>query len=235
MVNESLISDQKPALTSIERGAYRALRRDIAELRLPPGKRLPVDELASQYQVSSTPIRQALRRLEGDGLVVTLRNRTFCVAPLSADELEEIQAIRMGVEGLLARLGAQRCTEAALAEMEAGLTELQAAYALGDIHGYLNAQRQLKDACYACASRPRLARVLENQRIRAERYIRLYLARDAEVLAQSRDHQGTFMDACRARDGAAAEAVIHEALELTLVRFRTMLEAADSESGRVSQ
>ena len=62
-------------------------------------------------------MRHALRRLESEGLVVSLPRRGSRVAPLSVEELEEIQALRLGVETYLARLGAEAITDAALAEM----------------------------------------------------------------------------------------------------------------------
>ena len=76
----SLIKDQRShqprfEVVSAEDGVYRALRAEIGRLELAPGLRLPLEELAARFDVSPTPIRHALRRLESEGLVVIARRR----------------------------------------------------------------------------------------------------------------------------------------------------------------
>src|SRR2546425_12668775 len=92
-------------ISSVEDGVYQALREEIGRLQLAPGERLRLEELADRFQVSLTPVRHALRRLESEGLVVSERRRGSRVAPLSVEEIEEIQAIRLGLESFLARYG----------------------------------------------------------------------------------------------------------------------------------
>src|SRR5436309_5755563 len=115
-------------LLSVEDGVYRALRAEIGRLELAPGRRLPLEELAARFQVSLTPVRHALRRLESEGLVVSVRRRGSRVAPLSVEELEEIQAIRLGLETFLARHGAEQITDGALAEMTRAREEMERAF-----------------------------------------------------------------------------------------------------------
>ena len=216
-----------PALeiSSVEAGVYHALRREIGQLERPPGERLRLEELAARFQVSLTPVRQALRRLESEGLVVSLPRRGSRVAPLSVDELEEIQALRLGLETLLAREGAERCTKEALGQMRAARREMERSFRAGDLRAYIRSFWSLRDACYACAERPRLQRALEEQRIRVERYI-LHLCRDPEAFAALRRGPDTLLESCRAHDGDAAEAATRDALAWVLVELRRMLGAA---------
>jgi DNA-binding GntR family transcriptional regulator len=172
-------------ISSVEDGAYRALRSEIGRLELAPGQRLPLEEIAGRFQVSLTPVRHALRRLESEGLVVSLPRRGSRVAPLSVDELEEIQALRLGLETFLARLGAESITDDALAEMTAARDEMERAFRVGDLDAYLASFWSLRDACYRCADRPRLERTLQDQRVRVERYV-LTLCRDPEAFADLR-------------------------------------------------
>lgn len=211
----------------MEDGVYRALRQEIGRLDLAPGERLRLEELASRFDVSLTPVRHALRRLESEGLVVSLPRRGSRVAPLSLEELEEIQALRLGLETFLARAGAERCTKAALAEMEAARREMEQAFRAGDLDAYISSFWSLRDACYRCAGRPRLLRALEDQRIRVERYI-LHLCRDPEAFADLRRGPDTLLEACRARDGAAAEAATRDALLWVLVELQRMLDDAQT-------
>ncbi|MEO8291158.1 MAG: GntR family transcriptional regulator [Gaiellaceae bacterium] len=209
-------------ISSVEDGVYRILRQEIGRLELPPEHRLRLEELAARFRVSLTPVRHALRRLESEGLVVSIPRRGSRVAPLSVDELEEIQALRLGLETFLARAGAERCTEAALAEMERARDEMERAFRAGDLDAYIRSFWSLRDACYACAERPRLLHALEDQRIRVERYI-LFLCRDPEAFADLRRGPDTLLEACRARDGEAAEAATRDALTWVLATLKRML------------
>jgi DNA-binding GntR family transcriptional regulator len=209
-------------ISSVEDGVYRILRQEIGRLELPPGHRLRLEELAGRFQVSLTPVRHALRRLESEGLVVSVPRRGSRVAPLSVEELEEIQALRLGLETFLARAGAERCTEDALAEMAGARDEMERAFRAGDLDAYIRSFWSLRDACYACAERPRLLRALEDQRIRVERYI-LFLCRDPDAFADLRRGPDTLLEACRARDGEAAEAATRDALTWVLAALQRML------------
>jgi DNA-binding GntR family transcriptional regulator len=208
---------------SVEEGVYRALRREIGQLERAPGERLPLEELAARFRVSPTPVRQALRRLESERLVVSLPHRGSRVAPLTVDELEEIQAVRLGLETFLAREGAARSTAEALVEMANARAEIELAFERGDVHAYIRAFWSLRDACYRCAERPRLMAALEEQRIRVERYI-LHLCRDPEAFAALRRGPDTLLEACRLRDGDAAERATREALVWVLAELRRMLD-----------
>src|SRR5262245_22865662 len=140
-------------ISSVEDGVYRALRQEIGRLDLVPGQRLPLEEIAGRFQVSLTPVRHALRRLESEGLVVSLPRRGSRVAPLSVEELEEIQALRLGLETFLARRGAEAVTDEALEEMTQARDRMEGAFRLGDLDAYLASFWSLRDACYRCASR----------------------------------------------------------------------------------
>jgi DNA-binding GntR family transcriptional regulator len=212
-------------VSSVEDGVYRALRKEIGSLALAPDRRLRLEELAARFDVSLTPVRHALRRLESEGLVVSLPRRGSRVAPLSVEELEEIQALRLGLETFLARRGAERCTAAALREMTGARREMERAFRAGDLDAYIRSFWSLRDACYRCAERPRLMRALEDQRIRVERYI-LHLCRDPEAFADLRRGPDTLLEACRTRDGAAAEAATRDALFWVLAELQRMLDNA---------
>jgi DNA-binding GntR family transcriptional regulator len=156
---------------------------------------------------------------------VSVRRRVAHVALLSVDELEEIQAIRLGLETTLARSGAERCSAEALAEMIAARAEMERTYQAADLEAYIRSFWSLRNACYRCAERPRLERALDDQRIRVERYI-LYLCRDPEAFAQLRRGPDDLLDACRARDGAAAEVATRDALLWVLAELKRMLAVA---------
>src|SRR5687768_17088376 len=78
--------------------AYRELRQAIVRGEFPPGARLRVEALARRFAVSSSPLREALNRLSEQGLVRTLENRGFRVAPLTAQGVSDLARVRTLVE-----------------------------------------------------------------------------------------------------------------------------------------
>lgn len=91
---------------------YEMLLDSIVSFEMPPGTRVLEEELAERFDVSRTPLREALHHLEQDGLVVRLPKRGLAVAPISVEEAKELMMIRSYVEGLAIRLTTERLTEA---------------------------------------------------------------------------------------------------------------------------
>jgi DNA-binding GntR family transcriptional regulator len=101
--------DPKPA----QRGSdliYRAIRQAIVSGRITPGTRLVEEDLADQFGVSRSPVREALRHLEYDGLAQRLRRGMLVAVPFSEDERNDIHLVRLEMDRLAARLAVQRAT-----------------------------------------------------------------------------------------------------------------------------
>ena len=91
---------------------YLELRRRILHAELPPASAINQEQLAAQLGVSTTPLREALRRLESEGLVLPMAHREAVVSPLDPVELEAIYEVREHLDPLAAALAAERHTEA---------------------------------------------------------------------------------------------------------------------------
>jgi len=98
--------------------AYDLIRSLIIEGRVAPGERLKEEELTEFCGVSRTPVREALRRLATEGLVVVTPNQGAQVADLGSAELEEIYALRAMLEGHAAARAARRITSEQLAQLK---------------------------------------------------------------------------------------------------------------------
>ncbi|GAB2663120.1 GntR family transcriptional regulator [Kribbella swartbergensis] len=92
---------------------YAELKRQILSLELPPGRRLFEPELSQQFQVSRTPLREALRLLLAEDLVDQLPTGGMVVRSLSAQEIDELYTVRAALEGLMAAEAAERMTDEA--------------------------------------------------------------------------------------------------------------------------
>ena len=206
-------------IRSAEDQVYEVLRDEIVHV-MEPGHPLPLAGIADRLGVSTMPVRAALLRLEADGLVRQQPRRGAVVAPLEVEDLEEIQAMRAGIEGLAARLGAQHIDERGIGRMRELLGVLRSAAARGDLPQFLRIATEFEDECYRAARRPRLLSLVQGFRQAAQRYVRIALgdSPDFEV-----DFHERFFRAVAAHDGARAEAIIREELAWTLERLSRRL------------
>jgi DNA-binding GntR family transcriptional regulator len=106
--------------------AYRAIREEITTGRLEPAERVTERALADRLGVSPTPVREALRRLEHERLVVRSDTRTITIASPSLDHLRDFSMIEAALRGVAARLAAERATERERAAIKAKFAEFDA-------------------------------------------------------------------------------------------------------------
>jgi DNA-binding GntR family transcriptional regulator len=108
-----------PATPHLTKNAFvhQTLRDAIIRGGLVPGQRLIIDELARRYQVSIIPVREALRLLQSEGLVVSVAHVGATVAPISRDSVLEVFTLLEGLELVASRAAAERATPAQLDEI----------------------------------------------------------------------------------------------------------------------
>ena len=130
------------------------LRNDIIAGSLPFGSRLRIDELANRYGVSHMPVREALRELHGEGLVVIERNRGARVRPIHLGFVEDLFDIRSAIETMLARRACERRTKAHLAELTAAQEELESYVAAQNYAAVPRANRRFHGVINEAAGNP---------------------------------------------------------------------------------
>ncbi len=111
---------------SLGERAYRRLRESIVHGMLPAGRKISERGLATQLGISAQPVREALRRLEQDGMVVTLPRRGTVVAEVGPAQLAELGRIRAALEGVAAALAAERMDPQALVALGAVVARMKA-------------------------------------------------------------------------------------------------------------
>jgi DNA-binding GntR family transcriptional regulator len=112
--------------------AVRDLRESILSGELQPGERLILAELAERTSTSSMPVREAVRRLEAEGLVEQIPHRGAQVTPVSVPDLEDLYRVRIPLETLAVRLAAARFSEDDYERLSRVLVEYREAYERGD-------------------------------------------------------------------------------------------------------
>jgi GntR family transcriptional regulator of gluconate operon len=131
------------------------LRRRIVGRDLPPGTHLVEDALAAEYDVSRGPVREALKKLEVEGLVVARRRGLFVVG-LSDADVEELIALRGAIEALATELAVANAEPAHWDEMEAAIAGMREAAAAHDPHRFGRADVRFHTAVYRAAGSRRL-------------------------------------------------------------------------------
>ncbi|MCX7708641.1 MAG: GntR family transcriptional regulator [Clostridia bacterium] len=111
--------DEKDGYSHSLRGkVFQQLQNDILNGKYQPGESLVETKLSEELGVSRTPIREAIRQLELEGLVQSFPNKGVIVTGISAQDIEDIYTIRMMIEGLAARWAAEKITPEELEELK---------------------------------------------------------------------------------------------------------------------
>jgi DNA-binding GntR family transcriptional regulator len=139
---------------------YAQLRRELLTDAIAPGMRLREVELAARLNVSRTPVREALRRLESDGFVERAPAGGMVATPTGPDDLGDIGLLRIEIDGLAAHLAAERGTEEQWAQAFYLVAQLRTA---GDEAELAHRHRLLHRELYAIAFSPRMAAFFNGQ------------------------------------------------------------------------
>lgn len=175
------------------------LRNRILSGDLEEGALIRQELLAEEYDVSRMPVREALKRLDSEGLVVFQNNRGATVTKHSLDEIAEIFDVRILLEVDLFQRSIPNMTEAHFAECEAILEAMDASYRAGDIAdwGPLNAAYHGK--LYAAAGRHLTEVLLKRVTLQANRYVSMHIDKLNKRENASHDHHA-LLELARQRD-----------------------------------
>ena len=165
-----------------------ALESAIVFGELAPGGRIIEEEIAARYDVSRSPVRDALRRLEADGLVVRADHRGARVTPISRSDLDEVYLCRIELEGLAAQQAAKRWQPPIDASFLEKLGEMRAAFKASDIKRYFLANVGFTDAVHRASGNATLQRLLKSIGKQALRY--RYLAYNRRTQAHGNVGRG---------------------------------------------
>lgn len=163
------------SLTKAE-AVYRETRWRILTGALAPGTAVNQAELAGEFGVSPTPVREALRRLESEGLVVFIAHSMVMAAPLDLQELDELYAIRVDLDSFAGRLAASNHTD----EDVARLKDLLAPARDGALTDRFERNREFHRTVYRASGNRQLTVLLDQLWDRTERYRIVLVANEAD-------------------------------------------------------
>jgi DNA-binding GntR family transcriptional regulator len=137
------------------------IRDDIVSGALPFGSRLTLEKLSARYATGHMPIREALRQLQGEGLIVQTPNRGARVRAVDVDFVRNIFDLRIAIESMLARRAAERMQPESIAALEAAQRGFEACIEARDYDGALAANRTFHRIINEAASNPEAAGILD--------------------------------------------------------------------------
>lgn len=184
-----------------------ALREAILRGELIGGQQLPQDKIATEYNVSKIPLREALVQLEGDGLVKFIPNRGAFVSELTAAEVREISLIRVALETMALREAMPLMRSADFQKAQAILEQtngVTAPYLWSELNW------QFHDALYRPANLPLLRQTLRTLYNNVSRYFVIYKSADYSGKPQ-REHRA-ILNACQRGKTELATALLKEHL-----------------------
>jgi DNA-binding GntR family transcriptional regulator len=207
------------------------LRAEILSGRIPPGTRLLQDEEAERLGVSRTPVREAFRQLETEGLVEIVPHRGAIVTRLSLQDIREIYLIRQQLEPLAASMAAENATEEDLCAIEDVLNELSAASDDEDRSRLLDLNKRFHLLIYEASHLSQLVKVIASLWGPIETVRASYVAAPVTAKHAVEEH-GLLFRAIREENGTAAAELTRKHLGATerglVERLRRLEDAGAS-------
>ncbi|MCC8061232.1 MAG: GntR family transcriptional regulator [Clostridiales bacterium] len=191
---------------------FNTLRQAILKGELEPGERLMEIQLADRLGVSRTPIREAIRKLELEGLVLMIPRKGAEVARISEKNLRDVLEVRRSLEELAIELACQRMTDEDISELALAQGAFCAAVKAGDSMKIAETDEHYHDLIYEGTGNTRLVQILNNLREQMYRY-RLEYIKDVakrQILIVEHDH---ILDALKNRHVAEAKTAIREHID----------------------
>ncbi len=208
-------------LNSLSDKAYRLLREKIVTLELPPSSTIDEMALIEELGIGRTPIREALRRLALENLVVIRPRRGMFVADISVTDLQKIFEVRAVLESYCARLAAERASAEQLARLETLFQEGREMLDGGDNRALIAFDQRFHEMLYQAAGNEFLAATLERLYWLSLRLWYLCLNHTGRVREAVEEH-GYLIEALKNRDADRAEAIMRQ----HITDFQATIKAA---------
>jgi DNA-binding GntR family transcriptional regulator len=203
------------------------LREAILAGTLQGGQPLRQEDLAAKFRLSRGPVREALRQLEGEGLIIFYPHRGAVVSPLSLSEVQEICDIRIALETAALRFAFPHLSGEVLKRAEAILDE--ADQPATQVAQWSKINWQFHATLYAPANRPRLFALIKAQHDHMDRYLRVHFSL-MNYKQQAQQEHRQILAACQQRDLNTALSVLERQIAAVGEMLADYLQQEKSEN-----
>jgi DNA-binding GntR family transcriptional regulator len=181
------------------------LRDEIVRGTFEPGQHLRLENIATRFDISTMPVREALRELESEGLVTIYPHRGAVVTELTVEDLQDIYDIRATLEAMATRLAVPRMNKASYKELESIVEQMDAQ--LGHVAALVKLNHQFHSTLYAISGRRHLHELTRAFRYRTQHYLHAYVD-DLGSMALAQGEHRAILEACQSGDEQRAAALV---------------------------
>lgn len=182
---------------------FEYLRQSILEGKLEPGKRIMEIQMAEQLGVSRTPVREAIRKLELEGLVVMVPRKGAYVADVSIKDVLDVLEVRMALEGLAASLAAEKISDDEIKELTSIYEEFESYYKKNDIKGMIKNDQEFHNCIFNATGNDKLNQINNSLREQVYRFRVKYISRYNKAKEIVKEHKD-LLNAISNRDSDSA-------------------------------
>ena len=201
---------------------FNTLRNAILRGDLKPGERLMEMHLANKLGVSRTPIREAIRMLEQEGLAVTIPRKGAQVAKMTEKDLQDVLEIRDALDELAVSMACQRMTLELLLELKESMKDFEIATRSGGVRKIVEADEAFHNVIYRMADNPKLETIVNNMREQTYRY-RYEYVKGNSTYNQLIDEHAKIIAGFEKKDSEYVKAIMHTHLENQIEAVRVVI------------
>lgn len=224
--NSLLAAGQAAAIPIPRRSLHDELLERIRQLivdgEIPPGTKVPERQLCEHYNVSRTPLREALKVLAAEGLVTLTPNRGSMVTNLTLQDLEEMFPVMAALEALSGELACGKITDAGTAAIREMHERMRSEYQARNLNAYFRLNRQIHEGILAAAGNSLLASHYHNVSHRIRR-ARLAANVSRERWERAMAEHEDIIAALEARNGELLSAILKQHIMNLLYHYREVL------------
>lgn len=169
--------------------AYQYVKKRIMERTYKPGQYLTDSQIANELNISRTPVRDGLRRLEHEGFLISQSGKGWKVYSLTLEDIQEIFEIKVELEGMIARKAALCDSKKAQAKMRGTLQRMKNAFEMNDLEAWRKADMELHDVIFEMSANERATRLIKDLNDQWYRVRIGLIAMEGRMKRSNREHQ----------------------------------------------
>lgn len=191
---------------------FESIREAILDGRLKPGERVMEIQLAEKLGVSRTPVREAIRKLELEGLLIMEPRKGAYVADVSLKDVVDVLEVRSSLEGLAASLAATRASEEEIQLLREKSTQFKECIEKSDVQGMINKDTEFHEIILQAAKNKKLTSIIESLREQVQRFRITYFTEYNMTTYLVKEHENV-LDAIESRDSEKANEYAQKHIE----------------------
>jgi len=202
--------------------AYNHVKQSIFELKFKPGEVVADTQIAEELGISRTPVREALYKLESEGLLVGVARKGWRVYSLSLEDIHHIFDIKVSIEGMLAAKAAESTDESLRQQLQDAVNQMQTAVDADDPKLWLDADFKLHAVMFQMAQNERAERIISNLNDQWHRLRIGFAAMEGRISRSTQEHE-TFVQAILDGNSEYAEQAMREHLNQVRAELERLL------------